>query len=111
MKKYYTYLAGTAAALAVPSVALAQTPAPTEWVEWMHPGIGWGGMMFGGLMMVAFWGVVILLIVLLLRGNSGSSNGDQRATRSRAEEIAKERLAKGEIDHAEYDAMIHKLGA
>ncbi|MDF0596881.1 SHOCT domain-containing protein [Psychromarinibacter halotolerans] len=63
----------------------------------------WGGGygVFGGLMMLVFWGVIIALIVLAvhwLRDNSGT--GGKRSPD--ALDILRERLAKGEIDEEEY---------
>lgn len=89
----------------------ANAQVETQWDGWMHPGIGWGGMMFGGLMMVSFWGLVIFLIVLVLRGGRGETSGYRDVQHSQnASEIAKERLARGEIDHEAYDAIMHKIG-
>jgi putative membrane protein len=61
----------------------------------------WGGgnWMFGGLMMVVFWGLIIGLIVLAVRGFSGRSNSGAGHS---AIDILKERYARGEIDEDEY---------
>jgi len=88
---------------------LAGTPAlaqPGEDGGWMwHSGWGWGGMIFGGgLLMVAFWAVVIVLIVLLVRwlgGSAATHHPDQ--ARPTALDILRERYARGEIDKEEYE--------
>ncbi|KXS36641.1 MAG: putative membrane protein [Halomonadaceae bacterium T82-2] len=64
--------------------------------------VGWGHMLFGGLMMVLFWGAVIALAVLLVRGltRGRSEAAHQRPT---ALELLQERYARGEIDQQEYE--------
>ncbi len=76
------------------------------------PGFGWGGMFFGGLMMLLFWGGLIVLGFLAFRaltrsggwqaGNTGPMV-DQSADNALA--ILKERYARGEIDKEQYDRM------
>lgn len=56
--------------------------------------------MFGGLMMILFWGVVIALIVVLVKWlsdnrSSGSNTRD-------ALDILRERFASGDIDEEEF---------
>ncbi len=62
-------------------------------------------MMFGGVMMIIFWGGIILAIVLLVRwlGAGGSPNSSGNSARMTPLDILKERYAKGEIDKKEYD--------
>lgn len=62
----------------------------------------WGGGygMFGGLMMLAFWGVVIVLIVMAVRWFAGDRPGVDAA--SDAMDILKSRFAKGELDEDEF---------
>ncbi len=62
--------------------------------------------MFGGLMMVVFWGLVIGLIVLAVRGFSGRSDTTPPPN---ALDILRERYAKGEIDEDEYERRKAKL--
>ena len=46
-----------------PTLASAQPMGDRDyWGSW-----GWGHMMFGGVMMFAFWGAIILLVVLAVR--------------------------------------------
>lgn len=64
-------------------------------------GTGFG--MFGGLMMLVFWGVVIALIVLAVRWLSDNGRGANGGTNgSNARNILEERFASGEIDEDEY---------
>ena len=67
-------------------------------------GVGWGWMVLGSLMMVAFWGAIIWLLYLLIRG---ASRDDHRSEDARS--IAARRLARGEITPDEYDRIVAKL--
>nr|WP_299246420.1 hypothetical protein [uncultured Halomonas sp.] len=62
---------------------------------------GWGHMLFGGLMMVLFWGAVIALVVFLvrslIRGRVEVGDGVSRQ-RPTALDLLQERYARGEID-------------
>ncbi|MDF0603411.1 SHOCT domain-containing protein [Psychromarinibacter sp. C21-152] len=85
----------TLASLAA-STALADPDG--SWEGHMMWGGGYG--VFGGLMMLVFWGVIIALIVLAvhwLRDNSGAGGKSSDAL-----ETLRQRLAKGEIDEEEY---------
>jgi putative membrane protein len=67
---------------------------------------GWGWWM--ALMMVAFWGVVIWLVVTFVR------NSEKRRPRhdehlETAQAVLAERLARGEIDTAEYRERLDTL--
>ncbi|MBI4544616.1 MAG: SHOCT domain-containing protein [Gemmatimonadetes bacterium] len=72
-------------------------------------GAGWLMM----LLMVLFWAVVIGAIVFLLwllyRVAEGRGWLERQPGRSRAEEILKERYARGEIDQATYQRMRDEL--
>lgn len=69
-------------------------------------GYGMGGYaLWGGLMMVVFWGVVIVVIVAVVRWLVGSTSGHHPHTQersNRALEILEERYARGEIERDEY---------
>jgi len=70
-----------------------------------HEGMGWW-MVFGGILMVLFWGGLIGLVVwgisrLIQRSDSGPSSGQRRD----ALDIAKERYAKGEISREEFERI------
>lgn len=67
---------------------------------------GWGWWM--GLLMVAFWGLVTWLIVSLTRG-SGHRRERGEDPIARAQALLAERLARGEIDPAEYRERIDTL--
>lgn len=70
----------------------------------------WGWMLFGGLMMVLFWGGLIAVIVLAVRGLSGSSqrqisDRNERVSPVTALEILQARYAKGEITREEFEQI------
>ncbi|MCX8226924.1 MAG: SHOCT domain-containing protein [Sulfitobacter sp.] len=65
-----------------------------------------GHGMFGGLMMIVFWGLIIGLIVLAVRGFSVRSD---LGVGPSATEVLKERYARGEIDDDEYERRKAKL--
>ncbi|MFW6030888.1 MAG: SHOCT domain-containing protein [Halanaerobiales bacterium] len=78
-----------------------------------HMGIGWGG----GWMML-FWILVIVLVIYFLTRNQYnrqdeyySRNYQQNKDKknSKAEDIVKERYAKGEIDKEEFEQLIKDL--
>ena len=74
-------------------------------------GGGYGFGLFGGLFMLLFWGALIVLAVfavrwLMDRDNGGSGSGRRGSS---AEDILKERLAKGEIDSEEYRERMKTL--
>lgn len=69
--------------------------------------MGWGGMFFGPLMMIAFWGLVILAIVLLVKW--AFANNDEGPRAVNAHEILKSRLAAGEIGEDEYHRLKHQI--
>lgn len=66
-------------------------------------GYGWGHMLFGGLMMVVFWGGIIALIVLFVRGLTRSEGEAAVQQRPMPLEFLQERYARGEIDKQEYE--------
>lgn len=83
---------------------------------WQHgfgPGMmgGWGGLLFGGLMMLLVWGGLFALIYFAVRAGSGASGRDNRGQQptERALEVLAERFARGEIDAEQYREMKHEL--
>jgi len=76
-------------------------------------GFGWGWMLFGGLLTLAFWVGLIVLIILgiqaLVRSGSRQPAESVGSTSDRALEILKERYARGEITKDQYDSMRHDL--
>ncbi len=79
-------------------------------------GWGWGPMVFGGFLMLLFWGALIVLVVLAIRAlwnrdgggsrvSSGESSPSGGMPNRRALEILDERYARGEISREEYLEM------
>lgn len=106
----------TNALMALPAVlasvpALAQTPVDRP--DYWHDGWnwGWGHMMFGGFMMVVFWGTIIVLIILAVRWLGGNSTQGRTGSASgkAALDILEERFARGEIDKAEFEERKRSL--
>ena len=98
--------------LVLPGLALAQ-PGETYWGPHMMWG-GWFHMFFGFLMMLLFLGVLIGLVVLVVRWLGSSEHSPFRhapgAGARSPLDILKERLARGEIDVAEYEERRRTLG-
>ena len=87
-----TLLAGTSAVFANVEAVRGR--------DYEHMYWGVGHSMFGGLMMLVFWGIVVALIVLAVRW---ISQADQRGPQSSdAMEILKTRFAKGELNEEEF---------
>ncbi len=67
---------------------------------------GSGMGLFGWLFMLLFWGLIIVAIIALVKWfnqSSGHSSGN------RSLEIHKQRYARGEIDHAEFERKKQEL--
>jgi putative membrane protein len=102
-----------AALCGTPSLAFAQ-----QGPGYYGPGMMWGGggifhMLFGTLMMLLFVGAIVLLVVVAFRWVGGSGGPFSQASgqaERRALDILKERLARGEIDVAEYEERKRALG-
>ena len=93
-------LAITAVSVTASSVASAQR-IPTSGYNSHMWGDNYGWSMMGHGTMFVFWILVIVLIVLAVRwpmDRDGNRNGGNNAL-----DILKERLARGEIDPAEYE--------
>lgn len=103
----YTIIAAPLAGLATTAPALAD-PAETWSDGFGHMMWGSGFGMVGGVMMLLFWGGIIVLIALAVRGFSGGSN---TGTALSADDILRERFARGEIDEEEYERRKAKLNA
>jgi putative membrane protein len=110
MKLRYPALAAALVGLLLPSFAM-----PGE--RYRGPGMMWDGglfhMFFGFLMLILFLAIVVGVIVLLVRWLGGSEHplfrpsGQPSRT---ALDILKERLARGEIDVAEFEERKRALG-
>ncbi len=100
--------------IAVPATALMTVPAVAQ-TYGDHPPMGawgWGGMIFGPIMMIVFIAVVVVVVVLLVRwlggpGHGGALHGPPGKTPL---DILKERFAKGEIDKEEFEERRRVLG-
>jgi len=87
-------------AVGFPTAAIAQQE--TGWSRGfgsMMWGNGYG--MFGGIMMVLFWGAIIAVIFVLVRFFSRSGGGSN-STLPDPQDTLKDRFARGEIDEEEY---------
>lgn len=69
--------------------------------EWMGWGSGWGGMILGPLVMVAWLVVLVAVVVLIVRWLGGGGVSGVKPERT-AREILNERYARGDIDREEY---------
>jgi putative membrane protein len=104
-------------ALCLPAIARAQQGMPYygygPGMMWDDGG-GWFHMLFGFLMMLLFLGVVVVLVVLGVRWLGTAEHSPFRhppgAGQRTALDILKERLAKGEIDVAEFEERKRALG-
>lgn len=74
---------------------------PWRMHEWMGWGPGWGGMILGPLMMIAWLAILVAVAVSIVRwlGETGASGVRSERT---ARDILDERYARGEIDREEY---------
>jgi len=74
---------------------------------WWQAGLMWAGM-------IAFWGLLIWLVYALFTGatrRAGHPGDDQEHRGSDALRILDERLARGEIDTAEYQRLRDLIGS
>jgi putative membrane protein len=98
--------------LSLPGPVMAQ-PGEGYWGPHMMWG-GWLHMFFGFLMMILFLGVIVVLVVLGIRWLGSSEHSPFRHSPRQggraALNILKERLARGEIDVAEYEERRRALG-
>ncbi len=61
-------------------------------------------MVFGGLMMLLFWGGLIAVAVFVVRGLvGGKTSSEVTAANCKGLEILHERFARGEIEKEEYE--------
>jgi len=67
--------------------------------DYGHP-MGYG---FGWLFMVLFWAAIILLVFYVVKQLTRKNGAEKKE--NRAEEILKERYAKGEISREEFERM------
>jgi len=74
-------------------------------------GGGWGPMLIGMTLMLLFWVAVIFVVVYAIRtfGHDNRTRHGSDAAEDRAIATLRERYARGEIDHAEYEERHRKL--
>jgi putative membrane protein len=77
-------------------------------------GVGWVGLLVGGLLMLLFWGGIIALIFFAIRAftRGGGRRAEQEPRARQGEtplEILKRRYAQGEITREEYMDMKRDL--
>ncbi len=100
--------------IAVPATALMTVPAVAQ-TYGAHPHIGawgWGGTIFGPIMVIVFIAVAVVVVVLLVRWLGGQGHGGalHSPPGTTPLDILKERLAKGEIDKEEFEERRRVLG-
>jgi putative membrane protein len=67
-------------------------------------GYGWGGWVFGALIMLLFWGGLVALVIFAIRGWGGSQRGNSGQPRAQdARAILEKRFARGEISKDEFE--------
>lgn len=78
-------------------------------------GFGFGGMLFGGLLMIAFWVLIIVGVVWLVVTLARNNASPIPTTASRQTPFAtlrvQARYAKGEITKEQFEEMRRDLGA
>ncbi len=93
-----------ALSIAVPATVLMTVPAVAQtYGDHPHMGAwGWGGMIFGPIMMIVFIALIVGAVVLVIRwtglGGSAVAGGANKARH-----ILDERFARGEIDKDDYE--------
>jgi putative membrane protein len=112
MKLRYPMVAAALVGLLMPFIVMAQ---PGD--RYRGPGMMWDGglfhMFFGFLMMILFLAIVVGVVVLLVRWLGGSDHSLFRPTGQTSHtalDILKKRLARGEIDVAEFEERKRALG-
>lgn len=74
--------------------------------------MGWGGLFIGGLyllLIVALIALAVVAAIYLMRRSAITASVQKEASGSKAESIAQERFARGELTQDEYNALISQL--
>lgn len=98
--RHATTILGTSFAANLSATSAFADPVNTWESGYGHMAWGGGYGMFGGLMMLVFWGVVIALIVVAVRWYGSQS--PQRGKTVDPVDILKARFAKGELEEDEF---------
>lgn len=69
-------------------------------------GWGWGAWLMMGLFMVLFWGTVVAFVLWLVRSSALHSHPQAGVS---ALDVARERYARGEISHEEFERIRENL--
>ncbi len=90
--------------IAVPATALMTVPAVAQtFGDHPHMGAwGWGGMIFGPIMMIVFLALIVGAVVLVIRW-TGLAGSAVVGGANKARHILDERFARGEIDKDDYE--------
>ncbi len=103
-----------ALSIAVPTTAFMTVPTVAQ-TYGNHPHLaawGWGGTIFGPIMIIVFIAVAVVVVVLLVRWLGGPGHGGALHSPPGKTPlgILKERFAKGEIDKEEFEEQRRVLG-
>ena len=101
MKRLSLWGATLFAALSVPMLAWAGQVGEAGYGHGQMWGHGWGGWIFGPLMMIVFIALIVGVVVLVVRWLGGGAV--QGSKPKAALDILEERFARGEIDKDEFD--------
>ena len=93
-----------ALSIAVPATVLMTVPAVAQtYGDHPHMGAwGWGGMIFGPIMMIVFIALIVGAVVLVIRW-TGLGGSAVVGGANKARHILDERFARGEIDKDDYE--------
>ncbi len=104
MRRLSLWGAALFAALSVPMFAWADQVGEAGYGHGQMWGHGWGGWIFGPLMMIVFIALIVGVVVLVVRWLGGVGGGPAQGAKQKAAlEILEERFARGEIDKDEFE--------
>lgn len=76
---------------------------------WDSLGHGWGWFGVGSIHMLLFWGLIILAIFVLIRWLSVTPSAPKSSTSRIAIEALRQRYARGELNHEEFDKVKREI--
>ena len=90
--------------IAAPATILTTVSAAAQtYADHPHMGSwGWGGMIFGPIMMIVFIALIVGAVVLVIRW-TGLGGSSVAGGANKARQILDERFARGEIDKDDYE--------